>query len=475
VQWDDLRFALALQRSLTLSAAAKSLGVNHTTVARRIDSLEEDLGARLFDKTPGGFFPTRAGEDILGVAARIEDELLELDRQVLGRDTRLSGSLRVTTIDVFVQHQSYIFESFCKRYPEITLETVVSNAPQSLTKREADIAIRFTNNPPENLVGKRLGRLEFALYAARELVAKQSAPEEIEAYPWIAWDEKLNARMTEEWMRRQVPRAHVVARVDSSVTNIAFLGAGIGAAFAPCLWGDADPRLQRLLPPEPDFGMDLWLLTHPDLRHTARVRAFLDHAEAEMAPLKDRMAGVTPGAAAEEGGRSKETLTTKRLLLRPLAFSDAERLLPALSDEANMRYWSRGPLDSVQEVRDYIRWNIEGAGVQCFAICLASQPKEAHGWIVLIDRNPAEAEIGFIMRPDSQRQGLASEAARCVMSYAFGDRGLHRVSADVDPENQASIALLESLGMQREGHLRENWTTHLGKRDSYIYGRLASD
>ena len=168
-------------------------------------------------------------------------------------------------------------------------------------------------------------------------------------------------------------------------------------------------------------------------------------------------------------------LTTERLLLRPLAYSDAARLVPALSDEANMRYWSRGPLANEQQVREYLRWNIESAGVQCFAICHASNPQDAHGWVILMDGKAGEVEIGFILRPDMQGQGIAKEASACAIDYAFTTRGLRRVMGDVDPENKASIALLESLGMRREGRLRGNWQTHLGSRDSYIYGRLRSD
>ena len=277
MQWDDLRFALALDRKKTLSSAAKSLGVNHTTVARRIEALEENLGTRLFDKMPSGYVPTPEGEDILLVAAKVENELLDLDRQVFGRDASLRGSLRVTTLDVFAIQQSTMFSSFCERYPEVTLETVLSNTPQSLTKREADIAIRATNTPPPNLVGKKLGRMEFALYGAKRLVDSRTDPEDFESYPWIAWDEKLGARVTEAWMKKNVPKAHIAARLDSGVTNLCFLRAGVGITFAPCLWADALPEVLRLSEPEPDFGVDIWLLTHPDLRHTARVRAFMEH------------------------------------------------------------------------------------------------------------------------------------------------------------------------------------------------------
>jgi DNA-binding transcriptional LysR family regulator len=217
--------------------------------------------------------------------------VLDLDRLVLGRDARLSGSLRVTTLDVIATQHSDILASFCRRYPEICLETVVSNTPQSLTKREADIAIRVTNSPPQHLVGKRLGRLEFGPYAATSLIESRDDPSDLESYPWMAWDEKLNARMTEHWLKTHVPRAHISVRVDSSAANLSLLEAGAGAAFAPCLWADASAHLQRLQGPEPGFGMDLWMLTHPDLRHTGRVRAFIDHMDQAMLPLRPLMSG----------------------------------------------------------------------------------------------------------------------------------------------------------------------------------------
>ncbi len=168
-------------------------------------------------------------------------------------------------------------------------------------------------------------------------------------------------------------------------------------------------------------------------------------------------------------------LTTERLVLRPLAYTDAERLLPALGDGANMRYWSRGPLEDVEAVRSYIGWNVDGPGVQCFAVCHRQRTDEAHGWVVLMDRRAGEGELGFILRPDAQGQGLAREAASRVIAHALEVRGLHRLFADVDPENRASIRLLESLGLRREGHLRATYKTHMGLRDSYIYALLASD
>lgn len=169
------------------------------------------------------------------------------------------------------------------------------------------------------------------------------------------------------------------------------------------------------------------------------------------------------------------TLKTERLVLRPMEYSDASALYPALSDEANMRYWSRGPLKSVDEVREYIGWNIESSTVQCFAVAKSEAPDSALGWTILMDRNPGQAELGYILRPDAQGQGYAKEAVGEVLRHAFETRELRRVYADLDPDNEASLRLLEGLGMRREGHLRANWETHIGVRDSYIYARLAGD
>jgi ribosomal-protein-alanine N-acetyltransferase len=168
-------------------------------------------------------------------------------------------------------------------------------------------------------------------------------------------------------------------------------------------------------------------------------------------------------------------LETERLHLRPLEFADADALFPALSSEENMRYWSRGPIESVEKVREYIRWNVDGADVECFALTKLEATSDAMGWVILMHKGEGQAEVGYILRPDAQGQGFAREAGHALMRHALETRKLRRVFADVDPDNQGSIKLLENLGMSREGHLRATWETHIGVRDSYIYGRLASD
>ncbi|UCH49541.1 MAG: LysR family transcriptional regulator [Betaproteobacteria bacterium] len=293
LDWDDLRVFLAIARSKTLSGAARKLGVNQTTVTRRLDALEARLGARLFDRSPSGISPTSAATEVLHVAERVEDNVASIERQLIGQDTRLTGELRVTTIDMSAYYDADLFESFAQRYPDIELELSVGHFLRNLTRREADVAIRWTDKPPEHLVGQRVARAEYAVYGARPLLDKHGADAKLNDFPWVDWDVANNARVTARWMRNHVPDAHVVCRYDMALALHGAIKAGTGLGFMPCAYGDSDPSLCRMRPPEAGFGMDIWLLTHPDLRSTARVRAFMRHASAYFETNQQRFAGAT--------------------------------------------------------------------------------------------------------------------------------------------------------------------------------------
>lgn len=168
-------------------------------------------------------------------------------------------------------------------------------------------------------------------------------------------------------------------------------------------------------------------------------------------------------------------LSTQRLWLRPLELDDAEGLFAGLGDEETMRYWSCAPKTSVREVREYIASNISTVGVQCLALTRAGGDDLAMGWVVLMDRKPGIVEIGFLLRPDACGHGYAREAVAAVVRYAFDGRQMRRITADVDPDNGASLRCLLALGFKKEGLLRENWETHIGLRDSVIFGLLARD
>jgi DNA-binding transcriptional LysR family regulator len=293
MDWDDLRHVLAIARARTLSGAGATLGVSHTTVGRRVRAIEETLGVRLFDQTPDGFTPTPAGEDIAEVAERMETELLSLEARVLGRDAQLEGQLRVATMDIFFRRFHAVFSSFIARYPRIELTVMCSDRELSLPRREADVALRMTDAPPEQLVGRKVGRVKFAVYGSKALVARVGAGAEYGEYPWLHWDARLDMSWLDRWLARRAPNTRIAMRVDfGSLLLRQAIAEGIGVHFLACFDGDADPALQRVGPIEEEFGRDLWLLTLSDLRHTQRVRAFLDHASEALAAHRDALAGT---------------------------------------------------------------------------------------------------------------------------------------------------------------------------------------
>lgn len=283
LKWDDLQFILAVSRGGTLSAAASSLGVAHTTVSRRLQLCEEHLGVRLFDRTPEGFHATPAGEDLTELAERVEGEVLSAEGRVMGRDVELRGSLRFSTLDFLFVASQPAFRSFITRYPNIDVTVTTPMDPVSLNRREADVALRLTESPPPGLVGRRMGKLQFAVYASHELVARVGAEKGYSAYPWLGMDTRLEfSRWLDEWLATNAPGAQVVARIDeNSMVTRSMISAGFGAFFLPILEGDA-MGLHRVGPILSEHTTSVWLLTLPALRATSRVQAFMEHMGAEL-------------------------------------------------------------------------------------------------------------------------------------------------------------------------------------------------
>lgn len=292
MKWDDLQYVLAVERHRTLSKAATHLGVTHSTVGRRLRGIESHLGVRLFDRTPEGFIATEAGLDLLEVIREIEDKIFSVEHRVLGLDTALHGKLRVSTMDIFFHQFSSIFLSFTERYPGIELIVSCSPDVRSLTRREADIALRLTKSPQDYLVGRRIGEVAVAPYANHALVERAGPNATYNDYPWINWDERLNRRWIERWLQTNAPLAKTTMRVDISSLSLRMaIVSGIGAHFLSCIEGDSDPRLQRIGPIESEIHLGLWLVTMPDLAKTKRVRVFLDHFAEHIQPHQRAMRG----------------------------------------------------------------------------------------------------------------------------------------------------------------------------------------
>lgn len=294
--WDDLRYFLAVAKTGSLSGASRRLGVNHSTVFRRIGAFEEELGVRLFERLANGYLLTQAGEAMQEGALRVEDEIASLSRKVTGQDLRLSGTIRVTTLDMLAfgllpRHLA----KFRTDYPGIEVELIVGNAALNLNRREADIALRVGNAPPETLVGRRVGRLVFAIYASKTYLAGKSAVE-LAAHDWVGFDTE-HAALTRRF-GVFLPSAEPLFRTNSIAAAIAATKAGIGLAPLPCGLADLEADLVRVAVLPGDFTLDLWLLIHEDLRQTARIRAFLDFLAEALAKEAPLMQGRSSGYAA---------------------------------------------------------------------------------------------------------------------------------------------------------------------------------
>ena len=276
LEWNDLHFVLAVCREGTLSGAARTLGVNHSTVFRRIGSIEKKLGVRLFERLASGYMMTDAGEAMLESGELVENEVLGLSRKLIGRDFQLSGILRVAVPDallikILMPHLGI----FSQRYPKIQLELIISNNYLNLTKREADIAVRATQEPPETVVGRRMCSMMTTIYSSTEYLAGHKG-EIIENSTWLLPDESLAQLPITKWLNKNYPKAILGLRCNTLLGLYEAVIQCFGVAALPCFLGDQDTRLKRILPLIDELDSELWLLIHPDLRRTARVRALMD-------------------------------------------------------------------------------------------------------------------------------------------------------------------------------------------------------
>lgn len=272
VNWNDLRYILAVSREGTLLGAARSLRVSPTTMTRRIRALEEAQGSALFEKKKHGAVLNAAGMRVVQVAQQIERQILELDAEIGGMDQRLAGVVRVTSIDFVTRTWLRDFGEFRRLHPGVSLELTSTMNVLNLTRREADVAIRVGAQAPPHLLGARHAELFYAIYAARALVEEIGCDAGYGAYPWLSWDLAF-ARSTDEVIERLAPNAEITLRVTQMNVMVEAVTQGLGITILPCVIGDAHPGLRRV----GDYfegGLHLWVLTHPELRNSARVMAF---------------------------------------------------------------------------------------------------------------------------------------------------------------------------------------------------------
>ena len=282
--WDDFRVFLAVGQAGSLSGAARQLGVNHSTVLRRLGALEARMAVRLFDRLPAGYAMTLAGEALRERLQGVGEQIDAAQRHLMGLDLRLTGVIRITSTDTFMAGLlGPILADFRALHPGIELQVVMNNLFLSLTKREADVAIRPTNAPPDHLVGRRAGRLQTAVYASKAYLAKHPATTPLDQHDWVAPDEGLSHLLQAKWLREQVPPSRIAARVDSLVGMTQLVKRGLGLGMLLCMLADAEEELVQVEPPREALDTQVWVLTHPDLKEVARIKAFTDFAYARLA------------------------------------------------------------------------------------------------------------------------------------------------------------------------------------------------
>lgn len=291
--WNDFELVLAIATTGSLSGASRALGVSHATVFRRLGDVEQRLGVTLFERSRTGYRPTLAGEELADTARIMDEAALAAERKVAGRDLEPSGEIWTTTTDSLLMGLlAPLFTEFRQKYSGIVLDVAVSNQLFNLTRREADVAIRPSNRPPENLIGRPLTKIGQAVYGHRSLGLTPGAPiETLVSQPWIGAGPRLQDSALDQWMDTNALKPSCVYRVDTLVSILSAIRSGMGLAVLPCYLADDDPDIIQLTDPIPEMEYGLWFLMHPDLRGVVRIHALMDFLTDAIRAQKQRLAG----------------------------------------------------------------------------------------------------------------------------------------------------------------------------------------
>lgn len=273
LSWEDLRLLLEIERAGGVLPASERMGVNHTTLYRRLAALEEDLGAQLLERGRRGVNLTAAGEELLGAARQMDSAADAALLKLTGRDLAPAGTVRITAPDDLMHYVIIpALSAFHADYPQIRTELVVDNRHLNLTRREADVAVRATPAPQETLVGRQVDLVETGLFLPEAFADRPQVE-----WEWGAWEDGAGPPPTAAWMARHVAREQVILRSNSMLSLARAVESGVAAALLPSFLGRMLKGVRQQPLAEPTVGSlggkaGLWVLTHPDLRRAARIR-----------------------------------------------------------------------------------------------------------------------------------------------------------------------------------------------------------
>jgi DNA-binding transcriptional LysR family regulator len=294
--WDDLRIFLSLAREGTLTTAARALGVSHPTVARRVQALEKQIGARLFERLPDRFVPTAAGEELLADTEAMEKAAHSISRRSAGLSDTVSGVVRLSAGEAMAVLVARHLPWLRERLRQIEFEVVASHTLANLSRREADLLIREQVPDLDSIVTRKLCRVAYAVFAARSFEVKRTAMPALADLPWIGFDDDHAYMPGQHWLHGQLGRRPEI-RVNNWLVLHDAVRSGAGLAVMPCYLADQDPRLRRVGGVLPEITTEQWLLVHRDLRALPRVRAVMDALVELFQRHRPVLEGRSPGPA----------------------------------------------------------------------------------------------------------------------------------------------------------------------------------
>jgi DNA-binding transcriptional LysR family regulator len=296
LDWNDLKYLLAVARHQSTAAAGRALGVNQSTVQRRLVELERSLGQPLVQRHPSGYRLTSFGEQLLPLAQQVEQAAVALTQHVENFQRDVTGVVRVTCPEPLVYRisNSTLLERFRTRYPALHVEFVTSDKYLDFAKGEVDIALRSGDTDDNALVGRKVGDSLWAVYASPKYIARRGQPDsvdDLERHDWVGFDDTMAQHRAATWLAQVAPAAHLVARNNSVLGLVYSAKAGMGLAALPTALGDAEPDLVRVLGPIPELARIWRVLTTPELRRTPRVAALFDFLVDEVDALRPIITG----------------------------------------------------------------------------------------------------------------------------------------------------------------------------------------
>ena len=302
LDWSVLRDFIAVAESGGLSQAARRLRISQPTLSRRIAALEAQLKAQLFQRTPRGLLLTDAGETVLAGARRVEEEAFAIERQADAAQQSLSGTVRISVSEGLGTHwlprQLAVFHT---KYPGVCVEVLVDNRAANLVRREADIAIRLFRPDQPDLIAKRVGDVVIGLYGSRAYLERQGLPtavEHLKSHFLVGFDENTGSRNEAvQRLEKCFLPEKIVHRSSSFNGQLGATVAGIGLGPLDCHIAEAEPRLQRVLADLISHHMEIWLVTHADMRRSGRIRALYDFLAAALAADYALLSGKAAKAA----------------------------------------------------------------------------------------------------------------------------------------------------------------------------------